>query len=88
MISKSVSVTLVLALWFWSGVGTAEEAASLRKGPWPVRDGRNYQPTERELEDMDRHDVRPDEAREIDRLYDELMSGDEKVSKRYPPPKR
>ena len=62
----------------------ANDAPSLHKGPWPIRDGRNYQPTERELRALHQEDVTPDQAREIDRLYDQLLASSEKVRSRHP----
>jgi hypothetical protein len=66
-------VTLALASLSLADIGSAEGTPSLHKGPWPIRDGRNYQPTEHELRALHREDVTPDQAREIDRLYDQLL---------------
>ena len=52
----------------------AEGAPPLHKGPWPICNGLNYQPTERELRALHEEDVTPDQAREIDRLYDQLLA--------------
>jgi hypothetical protein len=43
-------------------------------GPWPIYNGFNHQPTEYELRALHHQDVTPDEARELDRLYDQLLS--------------
>ena len=43
------------------------------QGPWPIRNGHNYQPTEHELKALHQEDVTPDQAREIDRSYDQLL---------------
>jgi hypothetical protein len=51
-----------------------EDAPPLHKGPWPIRNGLNYQPTEQELRALHQEDVTPDQAREIDRLYDQLLA--------------
>ncbi len=64
----------------------AESAPPLHKGPWPIRNGRDYQPTERELRALHQKDVTPDQAREIDRLYDQLLAINEKVRNRHPAP--
>jgi hypothetical protein len=66
-------VTLALASVLLANMGSAEDAPPLHKGPWPIRSGRNYQPTEHELRALHREDVTPDQAREIDRLYDQLL---------------
>jgi hypothetical protein len=52
----------------------AEGAPPLDKGPWPIRNGLNYQPTEQELRALHQEDVTPDQAREIDRLYGQLLA--------------
>jgi Spy/CpxP family protein refolding chaperone len=57
----------------------AEDAPTSHKGPWPIRNGHNYQPTEHELRALHREDVTHDQAREIDRLYDQLLATGEKV---------
>jgi hypothetical protein len=66
-------ITLALASLSLADIGSAAGAPPLHKGPWPIRDGRNYQPTEHELRVLHREDVTPDQAREIDRLYDQLL---------------
>ena len=53
---------------------SAEGAPTLHEGPWPIRNGHNYQPTEHELKTLHLEDVTPDQAREIDRLYNELLA--------------
>jgi hypothetical protein len=39
-----------------------------------LHNGRNTQPTENELRSLHLRDVTPDQAREIDRLYSELLA--------------
>lgn len=46
----------------------AEGTPPLHKGPWPICNGLNYQPTEQELRALHEEDITPDQAREIDRL--------------------
>jgi hypothetical protein len=67
-----------------SSIGFAEESSPLHKGPWPIHNGRNYQPTEDQLRALHLEDVTPDQAREIDRLYDQLLLGNEKARDRRP----
>jgi hypothetical protein len=62
----------------------AEGAPPPHSGPWPIHNGRNYQPTEDELRALHLEDVTPDQAREIDRLYDQLLAGSEEVRNRHP----
>jgi hypothetical protein len=64
--------------------GSVDGAQPLHDGPWPIHDGRNYQPTEDELKALHLEDVTPDQARQIDRLYDQLLAGNEKVRSRHP----
>jgi hypothetical protein len=85
MSSKSVLVAAsVLALLLLTNIGSAEHAPPPRKGSWPIRNGQNYQPTQRELNDLHREDVTSEEARAIDRLYDELMLNTKKLRKPNP----
>ena len=65
----------------------AEGSPPPHSGPWPIHNGRNYQPTEDELRALHLQDVTRDQAREIDRLYDQLLAGSEKVRNRHPAPK-
>ncbi|MDI4238752.1 hypothetical protein OZ411_38800 [Bradyrhizobium sp. Arg237L] len=89
MSSKFVyGVALALASLLLANIGSAEDASSLRKGSWPIRDGHDYQPTEHELRGLHREDITPDQAREIDRLYDQLLAHSEKVRNRHPASKR
>ena len=64
----------------------AEDAVLHHEGPWPIRNGHNYQPTEHELRALHQEDVTPDQAREIDRLYDQLLANSEKTHNRYSAP--
>jgi len=75
-------VALALASLLLANIGSAEDSPLLHKGPWPIRNGRNYQPTEHALRALHLEDVTPDQAREIDRLYDQLLSGSDKVRSR------
>jgi hypothetical protein len=79
--------TLALASLLLAKIGSAEDAPPLHKGPWPIRNGRNYQPTEHELRALHEEDVTPGQAREIDRLYDQLLASSEQVRNRHSAPK-
>ena len=75
MSSKAVfRPALVISSLLLANVGYAEQVPPVHKGPWPIRNGRNYQPTENELRSSHLQDVTPDQAREIDRLYSELLA--------------
>ena len=75
MSSKTLfGIVLVVSSLLLANVGYSEEALPAHKGPWPIRNGRNYQPTGNELRALHLQDVTPDEAREIDRLYNQLLA--------------
>jgi hypothetical protein len=75
MSSKTIfGPVLVVSSLLLANVGYAEQASALHKGPWPIHNGHDYQPTENELRSSHRQDVTPDQAREIDRLYNQLLS--------------
>jgi hypothetical protein len=81
-------VALALASLSLANIGSAEDSPPLHKGLWPIRNGHNYQPTEQELRALQLEDITPDQAREIDRLYDQLLTRSENVHNRHPAPKR
>jgi hypothetical protein len=81
-------VALALASLSLANIGSAEDSPPLHKGPWPIRNGHNYQPTEHELRALHLEDVTPDQAREIDRLYDQLLTRSKNVHNRLPAPRR
>jgi hypothetical protein len=66
----------------------AEGTPPLHGRPWPIHNGRNYQPTEDALRALHLEDVTPDQARQIDRLYDQLLAGSENVQNRHLTPIR
>jgi len=79
-------VALALASLLLANIGSAEDAPPLHKGPWPIRNGRNYQPTEHELRVLHEEDVTPGQAREIDRLYDQLLASSGQVRNQHSAP--
>jgi hypothetical protein len=88
MSSKIVfGVALVLASLLLANIGSAEDTPSLHKGPWPIRNGRNYQPTEHELRALHEEDVTAGQAREINRLYDQLLASSEQARNRHSAPR-
>jgi hypothetical protein len=58
----------------WRASDTQRKLRQIHKGSWPIRSGHNYQPTENELRSSHIQDVTPNEARVIDRLYDQLLA--------------
>ena len=83
MLNKVVrACALVAALSILAEPGFAKDAPPLHQGPWPIYNGFNHQPTRDELRALRQHDVTPDQAREIDRLYDQLLSSSDPVLRR------
>jgi hypothetical protein len=74
---------LVAALSVLGRHGLAEDAP-LHSGPWPIQNWHEQQPTDDELRARHLHDVSPDEAEEVDRLYDELMSRSKRILRDEP----
>jgi hypothetical protein len=75
MSSKTIfGAALVVSSLLLANVGYAEQVPPVHKGPWPIHNGRNYQPTENVLRSSHLQDVTPDQAIEIDRLYSELLA--------------
>jgi|SRR5208337_2507139 len=62
----------------------AQDPPPIHRGPWPIHNGFNQQPTQDELRALHQQDVTPDQAREIDRLYDQLLSDSEKILRQHP----
>jgi hypothetical protein len=63
---------LALIAPLFSPVPGAAQQTSLHPS-WPIENGFNRQPTRSELKALHAQDLPPGDAREIDRLYDELM---------------
>ena len=74
MSSRMIGIAMALALLVPVSHASAEAAPPLHEGRWPIHNGHNVQPTERELRALHLEDVTPDQAREIDRLYNELLA--------------
>jgi hypothetical protein len=80
MLNKVVRASaLVAALSILAEPGVAKDAAPLHQGPWPICNGIDHQPTGDELRALHQHDVAPDQAHEIGRLYDQLLSSSDRV---------
>jgi hypothetical protein len=86
MSNKGVfACALVAALSLPVQRGVAQDLPPFHRGPWPIHNGFNHQPTQNELRALHHEDVTPDEAREVDRLYDQLLPGSEKVLRQHIP---
>jgi hypothetical protein len=84
MLNKVCGCALVAALAMLTEPGVAKDASPLHQRSWPIYNGFNHQPTEDELRASHRQDVTPDQAHEIDRLYDQLLSSSEKILRQHP----
>jgi hypothetical protein len=72
------------ALWFLGTHGFANNAPLPHQGTWPINNWHNHQPTQDQLNALHLHDVTPDQAREIDRLYDQLLSSSARIFSQHP----
>jgi hypothetical protein len=85
MLEVILGIALALSLLVPASSASAEgDPPPLHEGRWPIRNGHNTQPTERELRTLHLQDVTPDQAREIDRLYNELLANSDGARKRHP----
>jgi hypothetical protein len=85
MSSKVVlACALIASLSLLAGHGIAADAPPLHREPWPIYNGFNHQPTQDELRTLHWRDVTPDEARQIDRLYDQLLASNRKILRQHP----
>jgi hypothetical protein len=58
------------------------EDAQVHQRRWPIHHGFKYQPTQYELKALHQQDVTRGQARETDRLYDQLMSRSNQLKQR------
>jgi hypothetical protein len=84
MSSKFVFAWALVAALSFLTRGAAEDLPQLHSGPWPIYNGFNHQPTQNELKALHQQDVTTDQAREVDRLYDQLLSNSEKILRQHP----
>jgi hypothetical protein len=81
MLNKLVrACALVAALSILAAPAVANDAPLLHQGP--IYNGFNHQPTEDALRASHQQDVTPDEAHEIDRLYDQLLPSSDRAPRR------
>jgi hypothetical protein len=72
------------ALSFLGTHGFAKGAPLPHQGTWPINNWHNHQPTQDQLNALHPHDVTPDQAREVDRLYDQLLSSSARILSQHP----
>jgi hypothetical protein len=73
MLKIAIACASGAALLFLGTLGFSEEARPLHQGDWPIQNGHDEQPTQDQLNSLDLHDVTPNQAQEVDRLYDKLL---------------
>jgi hypothetical protein len=83
---KSKATTFGTAMLSMALMAAPEATADpyVHKGPWPIQGGFDLQPSEKELRALHQQDVAPEEAREVDRLYDQLLSDSDKILRQHP----
>jgi hypothetical protein len=62
----------------------AVDPPPVHERPWPIHNGFNHQPTRADLKALHRREFTPAEAKETDRLYDELMSSSRQILQQRP----
>ena len=90
MLHKIVGLNIVLCVGLLTSAlpGRAEDTAPVHPGPWPIWNWRNHQPTQRELDELHKHDLSPEQVREVDRLYMQLEGSTPNILAPEKPPKR
>jgi hypothetical protein len=79
-----LACTLVAALSFVGTPGFGQNARLPHYGAWPIYDWHDHQPTQDQLNTLHLRDVTPNQAREVDRLYNELESSSSRILKQEP----
>ena len=82
MLKIAIACASGAALLFMGALGFAEEAPPLHQGDWPIHNGHDQQPTQDDLNALDLRDVTPNQAQEVDQLYDKLMTNSERGNHR------
>jgi len=68
------------ALFCLAHLAIAQDSSSVHGGDWPIQGGVKHQPTRGEVGAG--REFSQDQAREIDRLYDQLLSSGDKTQPR------
>jgi len=68
----------------YAGRMQPKDAPLPHPGPWPIYDWREHQPTQYQLHAMHLHDLTPNDAREVDRLYNQLESSSSRILRQEP----
>jgi hypothetical protein len=75
---------LVAAVLFVGTPVFAKNARLPHDDAWPIYDWHDHQPTQDQLNTLHLRDVTPNQAREVDRLYNELESSSSRILKQEP----
>lgn len=79
-----LACTLVAALSFVGTPSFGKNARLPHDGAWPIYDWRDHQPTQDQLNALHLRDVTPNQAQEVDRLYNQLESSSSRILKQEP----
>lgn len=79
MLKMAIACASGAALSLLGTFGFSEEAPPLHQGDWPIQNWHDQQPTQDQLNALHLNDVTPNQAQEIDRLYDQLLSNSKRV---------
>jgi len=72
MLKFAIAGALGAVLSFLGTFGFAQEAPPVHRGDWPIHNWHKYQPTQDDLEKLDTQDITRKEAKEVNRLYNQL----------------
>jgi Spy/CpxP family protein refolding chaperone len=82
MLKIAIACASGAALLFLGTPGFTAEAPPVHQGDWPIHNGHDQQPTQDQLNALDLHDVTTNQAQEVDRVYDQLMSNSRQMTDR------
>jgi hypothetical protein len=84
--SRRIAITCALstALSLVGAHGFAEDSPPTHQGVWPIYNGHNHQPTRDQLSTLHVEDVTPNQAQDVDRLFDQLLSNSERILRQQP----
>jgi len=77
--SIALACAVGASISFPASPGFAEDATPPHPGPWPIEHGHNLQPRRDQLRAMNVRDLTPEQAREVERLYEQLEASSTKI---------
>ena len=86
MTCKIVGACAVCAALSLVGIAASAEDAPWppRPVPGPISNWHQHQPTQAQLNEMHVQDLAPNQAQEVDRLYDQLMASSHRILRESP----